>query len=61
MKTKTEIGRLNGHEYVLQYGRMCDVGGYEIKLRRWFLTCDGEYVGDFATKQEAVDYLENEA
>jgi len=57
---RTEIGRQHGTPYRLRYARMRDVGAYDSCLRRWFLEIDGEYVGDFRTKAEAMSEFQKE-
>lgn len=56
-EVKTQIGKYDGRDYKLEYGRMCDVGAYDSKARRWFLTLRGNYIGDFRTKCEAVSEM----
>ena len=58
-ETRLIVGRHNGQQYKIEYGRMCDVGAYDSKARRWFLTIDDEYIGDFGTLKEADAELEN--
>lgn len=37
---------------------MCDMGYInELKSWRWFLWLEGEYMGDFSTKKDAMNFL----
>ena len=59
MMPRYEIGQRNGKKYRIERARMCDIGKWESKARRWFLSIEDDYAGDFATKKEAYNYIDN--
>jgi len=58
----TEILHMkSGNNYALLHDKMCNQGAWESRAWRWFLFILGEereYVGDFRTKCEARDHIE---
>lgn len=57
MRTRCEIGRYNGKRYKLVHDQRKNQYGVDYKYRnewRYFLTVEGEYIGDFRTKTEAL-------
>ena len=61
MKTRHEIGRIDGKQYKLAYDQRKNQHAVDHKYRnewRWFLTVDGDYQGDFRTRTEALLHCE---
>ena len=61
MRTRHEIGRLNGKQYKLTYDQRKNQHAVDYKYRngwRWFLTVDGYYQGDFRTRTAALLHCE---
>lgn len=60
MRTKHEIGRLNGKDYLLVFDQLKNQQAIDVKYRnqwRWFLTVNNEYQGNFSTKKKALDSI----
>ena len=56
------VGQRNGIKYKQVWNRMCDMGSYDSKKRRWFLSVlvsgEWEYIGDFESVKQVNHYLD---
>ena len=57
----TTVAMIDGHKWFYWRARHCDEYGGEpvLKMMRWFLRDDNDWVGDFSTRREMLDWIKD--